>query len=114
MNTKKLWWFVAVSYAWEGDKQDTDIVKTTDYEKALNFAQTVWRNDVEEYQRTEVAGILGVQFFDGKGRVLWDSNAEPDGLGTTGYIDHVRALQSGKGTGPALGPVDAVKLRTLD
>lgn len=110
MNTKKLWWYVAVMYV----DDETDIVRSTDYEKALHFANQTWLDECEQYRKTKETGILGVQFFDARGRVLWCSNDEPDGLGTTGYIDHVEAHLRGKGMGPALGPIETVNVGMLN
>lgn len=109
MKAKKLWWYVAVSYA----DDETDIVRSDDYEKALNFALAAWRDECEQYMKTKESGVLGVQFFDGAGRVLWCSNDEPDGLGTTGYFEHVQQHLKGKGMGPALGPIEAITVGML-
>lgn len=90
MNTKKLWWYVAVTYV----DETVDVVRTPDYEKAFSFAEKAWRQEREEFIKTKDQGLLDVEVFDGRGRVLWSATDEPSGLGKASCFDHVHSARS--------------------
>jgi hypothetical protein len=107
MNTKKLWWHVAVCYV-----DDTvDIVRTHDYEKAVLLAESTWRQECDEYSKTQEAGVSDVVLFDGRGRVLWSANDEPRGLFTTGYFEHLQAHQQGRPMASDLASISVTAIR---
>ena len=87
MPAKKLSWFVAAAHA----DDRVDIFSTSDYERAHEVASALWQEECPRYQSTKKTELVDVTLFDKRGRVLWSAIDEPSGLGTTGYIEDVKA-----------------------